>query len=126
MNPLSINRLGLLAGAALAAAIGFGAGWEVNGWRKDAGAGAIQVAHEKDRADRAQAALNDLASAARSVRAAADGYTADSAALGVKLEQLRKGFKNAKPLPAGCRPDDFRVRHLGAAVDAANKAAAGQ
>lgn len=122
MNPFALRVLALAVGTA----VSFAVGWHVNGWRKDAEIYAITAEMVKGRSDQAQAALTDLATAAARIRTAADGYTADSAALGAKLDQLRKDFKNAKPLPADCRPDTFRMRHLSAAIDAANEAATGQ
>lgn len=126
MIPLIISPLRIAAAVGIAGVIGFGAGWQVNGWRKNVEIADIKAERSKDRADQAQAALNDLATAAANIRTAADGYTSDVANLGAKLDALRKDFKNAKPLPVDCRPDDFRVRHLGTAVDVANKAATGQ
>jgi hypothetical protein len=126
VNPLSLNPVAVIAGAAACLAIGSGAGWTANGWLLNADIADLKTERATDRADQAQAALADLTVAAHNIRVAADGYTTDVATLGVKLDALRKDFKNAKPLPDNCRPDDFRVRHLGAAVDAANKAAAGQ
>lgn len=47
MNPLAVNPLAALGGAVLVAAIGFGAGWQTNGWR-------LNVAAQKERAERAE------------------------------------------------------------------------
>jgi hypothetical protein len=121
-----MNPKALLASVGASIALGFGAGWLVNGWRLNGEIQTIKTDREKDRADQAQAALADLAVAAHNIRTAADGYTIDVATLGAKLDAIRKDFKNAKPLPADCRPDDFRVRHLESAIDAANQTAAGQ
>lgn len=126
MIPLIISPVRIAAAVAISCVIGFGTGWKVNGWRKGAEVATAKAERYKDRADQAQAALDDLTTAAAKIRTAADGYTSDVATLSTKLDALRKDFKNAKPLPVDCRPDDFRVRHMGAAVDAANKAATGQ
>lgn len=127
MNPLSINPLALLGGALAAVAIGFGSGWAANGWRLGAEISAIKAERATDRADQAQAALTDLAEASKKINDAAGGAQADISSLGVKLDQIQKDFKNAKPtpLPPGCRPDAVRVRSLAAAVDATNAAIAG-
>lgn len=45
--------------------------------------------------------------------------------LGLQLEAIRKDLKShAAPLPPDCRPDEFRVRKLAEAVDAAQQTAA--
>jgi hypothetical protein len=124
MNPLSLNPLALMAGAVLSIAIGFGGGWTVNGWRLGADLSELKAQHAEERAVQAQGALADLATAAAKIHAAADQYAGIQTTLGTKLEQLRKEFQNAKPLPVNCRPDDFRLRHLKSAVDATNEAAA--
>lgn len=126
MSFVSIKPVALVAALAVAASTGGATGWITNGWRLGKQIADLKRDQEKTRADQATQALADLAVAAHNIRTAADGYTADVSSLGTKLDALRKDFKNAKPLPADCRPDDFRVRHLGAAVDAANQAAAGQ
>jgi hypothetical protein len=119
MRPLAI-----IGAALVVLAIGGAAGWVVQGWRKDAEIAAIRKKQADQRADQAEAALADLTAAAGRIRAAADQYAAIQSGLGLKLDQLRKDFQNAKTLPVDCRPDDFRVRHLEAAIDAANAAAA--
>jgi len=69
------------------------------------------------------ASLADLETSIRNIRAAADGYQAQQSILAPRIDALTREIKNApRPLPADCRPDDFRVRNLRAAVDAANKA----
>ncbi|MDH2239058.1 hypothetical protein N5K27_22375 [Pigmentiphaga sp. GD03639] len=85
----------------------------------------------RQQAKESAAALSDLETMIRNIRAAADGYQAQQAILAPRIDALAREIKNApKPLPVDCRPDDFRVRNLRAAVDAANEAgsapAAGQ
>lgn len=127
MTPLTFNPIALFVGAAAAIAIGFGAGWHVNGWRLAAEIERLQAQHEKGRADQAQAALDDLTAAAGNIKAAADGAHIDFAGLDKKLELIRRDFRDAKPspLPADCRPDAVRVRKLSAAADAVDEAIAG-
>jgi hypothetical protein len=127
MSPLTLNPLALLVGGALAVAIGFGSGWTANGWRLDAEISSIKADRASDRADQAQAALTDLAEAAKKIKDAADGAGIEFFAVNTQLADIKKDLKNAnaKPLPPDCRPDTVRVRSLAAAVDATNKAAAG-
>jgi len=57
-------------------------------------------------------------------RVRADEYRSIQSALGTRLDAIQKELKNAKPLPADCRPYVGRVRMLSNAVDAAKQAAA--
>lgn len=109
----------------LAGAAAFGAGWTTNGWRKDAQLAELAAARAQADLTSANLALSDVHAASRTMRQQADQFNADQAQLAVQLSNAVKEFRNAKkPLPAGCRPDDFRVRKLAEAVAAA-KAAAG-
>lgn len=111
-------------GALLLAAAVFAAGWTVNGWRKDAEIAELTAARAQADLASANTALSDLREAGARVRQSADDYLTIKSDLGAKLDAIRKDLKNAKPLPVGCRPDDFRVRKLADAVDAAKQAAA--
>jgi hypothetical protein len=122
MKPLAIG-----AAIILALAIGGAGGWTAQGWRKDAAVAASRQEQTQAIADQAQAALGDLATAADRVRKAADQYASIQTTFGAKLDQLRKDFRDVQknaPLPADCKPDLARVRHLEAAIEAANAAAA--
>lgn len=121
MSPLAI-----FGSAALCFALGAGAGWTGNGWRKNAEIADLQKMRAEDKATQATAALDDLTKAAKTINAAAAQYGQVQITLGAKLDQISKDMKNAKPLPIDCRPDDFRLRNLRATVEAANQAAAGQ
>ncbi|MGT2429227.1 hypothetical protein ACU4HD_11865 [Cupriavidus basilensis] len=112
------------AGAALAAAALFAAGWAVNGWRKDAELAELTAARAQSDLAGANQALGDLRTASANIRAHADEFTAIQSTLGTKLDAIQKELKNAKPLPVDCRPDAGRVRLLSDAVDAAKQAAA--
>ena len=114
-----------LAAVALAAAIFF-AGWTVNGWRKDAEIERMKTASAQADVASANAALEDLQQAGKTIRAKADEFNGIQTTLVAKMDAIRKDLKNAKPLPADCRPDDVRVRNLSDAVDAANAAAVGR
>ncbi|WP_456281577.1 hypothetical protein M1D55_19230 [Cupriavidus sp. JZ107] len=108
----------VLAGAA------FVAGWTVNGWRKDAELAELTAARAQADLSTVNQALGDLRAAGVDIRARADEYRGITNQLGAAASAIRKELKNAKPLPADCRPDDFRVRKLSDAVDAAKQAAA--
>ena len=112
-----------IAAAALAAGA-FSAGWVANGWRKDAEIDKMKTASAEADLASANAALADLRQAGENIRTKADEFNASQAALTAKVDQAVKEFRNAKkPLPVDCRPDDFRVRKLSDAVDAAKQAA---
>jgi hypothetical protein len=127
MNPLAIHPLALLAGAAVALGIGFGTGWQVNGWRLGVEIERIKAERATDNAKQTKAALDDMVTAAGKIKAAADGANIDLSQLGRQLDQIRKDYKNAKPvpLPVDCRPDAPRVRKLTAAATATDQAIAG-
>jgi len=113
-----------IAVAALAATT-FAAGWAANGWRKDAEIDRMKTASAQADLASANAALGDLRQAGETIRTKADEFNASQATLTAKVDQAVKEFRNAKkPLPVDCRPDDFRVRKLSDAVDAAKQAAA--
>ncbi|MEN7529358.1 hypothetical protein [Cupriavidus sp. DL-D2] len=111
-------------GVAVLAAVIFGAGWAANGWRKDAEIDRMKTASAQADLASANAALGDLRQAGETIRAKADEFNTTQSALGAKVDQAVKEFRNAKkPLPADCRPDDFRVRKLTDAYEAAKQAA---
>ncbi len=128
MNPLSINPLYALAAMAAAFAIGFGWGWQVNGWRLNGQISDIKAERAGDKASQATAALNDLVGAAKKVKAAADGAQIDVSILDAQLAAIRKDFNNAnaKPLPVDCHPDAPRMLKLTTSIDAVDKAIARQ
>jgi hypothetical protein len=107
--------------------MGTGAGWVVNGWRLGHDLAELQAARADERANQAQAALQDLAEATKKINDAAAGAQADVSALDDKLEAIRKDVKNAmrKPLPVDCKPTADRVLSLGAAASAVDQAIAG-
>lgn len=106
------------------ASAAFGAGWTANGWRKDAELAELTAARAQADLSTVNQALGDLKAAGADVRARADEYRGITTELGAAASAIRKELKNAKPLPADCRPDDFRMRKLSDAVDAAKQAAA--
>lgn len=118
----SIKALVLAVGVAVA----FGAGFAVQGWRLGAQIAELKASRANEIAAQSQAALNDLSDASKKINQAANDYASIETTLGKKMDQLRKDFKDAKPLPPDCRPDSVRVRNLDAAIDAANEAAAGR
>lgn len=102
----------LLAGAA---------GWFANGWRHGAEIAELRRAHAEFRAGLSEAALVSLQAEAADVRRAATEFAAIQSTLAPRMTALTKELRNAKPLPADCRPDPVRVRNLDAAIDAANQ-----
>lgn len=115
--------IGIVAAIVLAGA--FGAGWAVNGWRKDAEITDLKRENAVADAKQSQAALADLAAASRRIKDAADSANIDVSALGRKLDAISKEQKNVKPLPVDCRLDPIRLRNLAEAAAAVNQAAFG-
>lgn len=113
-----------IAIGAVVLALAFLAGWWVNGWRKDAEIAELTATQAKADLAAATQALGQLKTASADIRARADEYRGITTELGAAASAIRKELKNAKPLPADCRPDDFRMRKLSDAVDAAKQAAA--
>jgi hypothetical protein len=126
MNPLSINPLALLAGAALALVLGFGSGWQVNGWRLGAEIADLKGDYANEKKDQAESALVDFKEESKKIRAAADDFMAVQSSLDKKVNDIRKDLKHVQatsPLPADCLPDAGRMRILEDAVKAAREAA---
>lgn len=125
---LAANGMRLVIYAAIALAligIGFGAGWQVNGWRLGTELAGEKTKAAETRALAAENGLQDLANASALIKGQADSFQGLKLDVTVQFAQLRKDLKNApKPLPDNCKPDDFRVRKLHDAIDAANQAAA--
>lgn len=124
MNPFSIHPMVLLVGAALAAVLGFGAGWETNGWRLGAELADVKASYAGQKATEAAATVSTMKADADTIHEAAETFLKGQQALGPKFEALKKEMHDAKPLPPDCRPDDRRVRNLESAIDAANAAIA--
>jgi hypothetical protein len=100
------------------------AGWFANGWRHGAEIAELRRAHAEFRAGLSEQALADVQADAAKIRAAATEFAAIQSTLAPRMTALTKELRNAKPLPADCRPDPVRVRNLDAAIDAANQATA--
>jgi hypothetical protein len=111
-----------MAALALAACL-FAAGWQVNGWRKDAEIAELTAVRAQADLKSANLALTDLVAAGATIREKADEFRGIQTTMHTELAAIRKDMKNAKPLPVDCRPDDFRMRKLSDAVDAAKQAA---
>jgi len=119
------DRYRMLAGGLLLLAWTAGAafsGWHFRGIKADAEIAALQVERATEREQQATAALTTLKADADAIHQAATEYAAIETTLAPKIAALTKELRNAKPLPADCRPDDYRVRNLDAAIDAANQA----
>lgn len=126
MNPLTMNPGALLAGTAVALALGFGAGWSVNGWRLHADLADEKREHAEEITKASQAALDDYKTAAGLIKAAAEGAQVDVSGLKTKIDILDRRIRNAPPppLPADCHPGSQRLRDLSDAAAATDKAAA--
>lgn len=121
---LAPHKLVIAVGVGVAAAaLGFGAGWAVNGWRLGAELAGEKAAHAQVQMAQADAVLTTLRADATAIHRAATEYASIQSTLAPKIATLTKELRNAKPLPADCRPDAVRVRNLDAAIDAANQAA---
>ena len=105
--------------------VGGTSAWYVQGLRGDSKVSKLQ----KERADLAaaqsNAALTELNELAENINSKAKAATVSVANIDRALKKLNLEFKNAKPLPADCRPDDFRLRHLESAIEEVRKAVAG-
>jgi hypothetical protein len=122
---LAPYKLQLAIGAgAVAAAVCFGAGWAVNGWRLGTDVANLRAERAQEQAAQATAAVSTLQADAAAIHQAATEYAGIQSTLAPKIAALTKELRNAPRLPVDCRPDDVRVRNLDAAIDAANQAAA--
>lgn len=106
----------------LVVALGFGAGWLINGWRLQSDLEKAEAAHAKEKAEQITTALVNLKADADKIRAAATEYAGIQNTLAPKIAALTKELRNAKPLPPDCAPTPDRVRTLDSAIDAANSA----
>jgi hypothetical protein len=119
---LAIGLAVLLVGGAGAAA-----GYKACAVIKQAEIADLKRQAAEKRAGDAEAGLRDLAAGAARVNAAAAQFAGIQDRLGPKIDQIRKDIANApKPLPADCKPDDFRMLKLSDAIGAAAEAAAGR
>ncbi|WP_454703470.1 hypothetical protein [Achromobacter pestifer] len=131
MSPLSkwagvAGWKGYAAAALASALIAGGAAWTAQGWRKDVRIARLERDQQQTRADTNAALLDAIRVDIGAIAGAAKRAAADADALPAQLGEITKAIKNAKPLLAGCRPDDIRVRSLTDAVRAARSAASGQ
>lgn len=125
MIDVTPDRYRMLIGLAaiLAALLGAaGAGWYFKGMQAQAEIADLKAAHAAEREKQATAALTTLKADADVIHKAATEYATIETTLAPKIAALTKEMRNAKPLPVGCRPDDYRVRNLDAAINAANQA----
>jgi len=113
----------LLAGLALllAMALAGAAGWFTNGWRHGAEIAELQRAHAETMRSQSELALTTLQADAARITEAASEFATIQSTLAPRMSALTKELRNAKPLPADCVPDAYRVRNLDAAIEAANK-----
>lgn len=116
----------LIGGAVALALSGFAAGWTTNGWRLGAELSKQDAQAASDRADQAEVDLRKYQQGAAALADAASQAQAANAGAQKQFAAIAKEFKNAKPLPADCRPDDDRLRLRNQAIDVYNAARSGQ
>jgi len=121
MIPAQYRALAAAVGALVALALAGAAGWFANGWRHGAEIAELRRVHAEFRATLSETALADVQADAAAIRQAAVEFSTIQSTLTPKMSALTKELRNAKPLPASCRPDADRVRNLDAAIDTANK-----
>ena len=125
-SAVASNPLHVLIGAAVVAAAGFGGGWMVNGWRLSTNIAEIKAEQAQTVATQATATVTQMQADAAVIHKAATEFAAIQNTLGPKFDALTKEIKHApRPLPADCRPDDYRVRNLKDAIGTANAAITG-
>lgn len=95
-------------------------------WRLGVKIAECQRDQAQAQASAATTSLSQLTTDLQGVAAAARRASETAEQLPAQISIISKALKDAKPLPAGCRPDADRVRSLTDAVRAANRAAAGQ
>ena len=115
-----------LAAVLAAVVLVFSAGWATASWRLEAKIAGIERDHANEAKQNAEKALSDIATATTTINEAAKRYGSVQSTLSSEIANLKKDLQNEKPLPVDCVPSAGRVRSLNAAIDAANKAAAGQ
>ncbi len=123
MNSIYAKPLGILLILIMVGATGFGAGWKVQGWRKDTTISELKNERATDRATQATTALEDVTKATNEIHKAALEYSAQESELGSKMDAIRKDLKNVQakaPLPPDCKPTTDRLRNLKSAIDATN------
>ena len=118
---IPVQYRALAAGLGLLLALAGAAGWFTNGWRHDAEIAELQRAHAETMRSQSELALTTLQADAERITTAANEFAAIQSTLAPRMSALTKELRNAKPLPADCRPDAGRVQNLDAAIDAANK-----
>ena len=106
----------------LLAAVLFGAGWTIKGWKDEAEIAGLKTEQANTAASQAQAALTDLTTATTTINEAARRYSSVQSSLSAQIDDLKKELQNEKPLPVDCTPSAGRVRKLQSAIDASNKA----
>jgi len=111
------------AAGALAAGLLVGVAQE---WRLGVRIADCQRQQAQAQADTATASLGQLANDVQSIATAARRASETAEQLPAQIGVISKALKDAKPLPAGCRPDADRVRNLTDSVRTTSRAASGQ
>jgi hypothetical protein len=117
---------GYAAAAVVAGVLAGGAAWKVQGWRYGAEIAGMERDQARADARASQQALADIQANIETVAAAGRRAAAVGPTLTAQINKITGALRDAPPLPDNCRPDPVRMRSLESAVDAANRAAAGQ
>ncbi|MBV2182349.1 MAG: hypothetical protein KUL86_14110 [Castellaniella sp.] len=117
---------GYAAAAVAAGMLAAGAAWTVQGWRYGAQIAGMERDQARADAQASHQALSQLQADIDAVAAAGRRAAAVGPSLTAQINKITGALKDAPPLPDNCRPDPVRMRSLESAVDAANRAAAGQ
>lgn len=122
MNPFDFIPLPYRVAAFIAVlAACFGAGFVVQGWRKN-----LEIAEMKAKQAEAisiqyQEGISKMNEASNRINLAAKNAAFDVASVSLKLDYIHKEFKNAlKPLPVDCVLDDSRMLNAEAAAASVN------
>lgn len=116
------NPWALVIAALVCIALGFGAGWTLNGWRLSAALAECRAEAAEERRDAAEFALDQLQLGAASMAQAASSVAESGRRAAQATDAARKRWEahvKALPLPDGCRRDPGRAEALREAAERA-------
>lgn len=124
MNPFDLIPLQFrLAAYAAVLAAAFGAGFVVQGWRKNLEIAEIRTKQAEAITAQYEEGISKMNEASKKINSLAANANINVARLGLQLDNIHKDFKNAfKPLPVDCVLDDGRMLSAEAAAAALNTA----
>ena len=106
--------------------VGFtGAGWVVRGWQAQGEIAKLENKLTQKDLEQSNEALDQVLLATKTMREQAALSKSDISSVRKELRELRKDFKDAKPLPVDCKPDTVRLRQFESTIETANKAITG-